>query len=212
MKLLKITAVVLALAGTAWGMSFNAGAAYFKPSGVEGGGSAMFSLGVGQRVDDMVMVNVQLDYFGKTFKKEDISTVDTSSSSIAHTTQRLVEYEHSVKYFPITAGAVITLPMGMLIHPYIEGRVGYGFAHVSYTYNQSLYNIPNNNRPESGTYSGFGWRLGGGARLGLGSRSALYGGVYYNGNTCSRSAGNDLFTDLKMSGMTIGAGLEVSGF
>ncbi len=212
MKLLKITAVMLALAGTAWGMSFNAGAAYFKPSAVAGGGSAMFSLGMGKRVDDMVMVNIQLDYFGKTFKKETSTPVDTAGGAIVSTDIRQVEFEHSVKYFPITAGAVITLPMGMLIHPYIEGRVGYGLAHVSYTYNQSLYNIPDNNRPESGTYSGFGWRLGAGARLGLGSRSALYGGVYYNGNTCSRSAGNDLFTDLKMSGMTIGAGLEISGF
>ncbi|HTY08914.1 MAG TPA: outer membrane beta-barrel protein [Candidatus Edwardsbacteria bacterium] len=212
MKQLTITLLALALAGTAWGLSFNAGAAYFKPSGVEGGGSALFSLGAGKRVDDMVMVNVQLDFFNKTFKKEDVSTVDTSSTSIAHTTQRLVEYEHSVKYFPITAGAVITLPVGMLIHPYIEGRVGYGFAHVSYSYNTSLYNIPTTDRPESGTYSGFGWRLGGGARLGLGTRSALYGGIYYNGNTCSRSAGNDLFTDLNMSGLMIGAGLEISGF
>jgi hypothetical protein len=212
MKILKLTVLAMLTAGTAWGMSLNAGAAYFKPSGVEGGGGVLFSLGAGQRVDDMVMANIQLDYFNKTFKKETTTTVDTSSTSIAHTAQRLVEYEHSVKYFPVTAGVMITLPVGMLIHPYVEGRVGYGLAHVSYSYNKSLYNIPDNNRPESGTYSGFGWRLGGGARLGLGSRSALTAGVSYNGNTCSRSAGNDLFTDLKMSGFIIGAGLELSGF
>jgi hypothetical protein len=210
MKLLKITAVMLALAGTAWGMSLNAGAAYFKPSGVEGGGSALFSLGVGQRVDNMVMVNIQLDYFNKKFTKE--MTTDSVTTPTVNTTTRLVAYDHSVKYFPITVGAVLTLPMGMLIHPYVEGRVGYGFAHVSYSYNETLYTIPVGSRPESGTYSGFGWRLGGGARLGLGTHSALSGGIYYNGNTCSRSAGNNMFTDLKMSGFIIGAGLEISGF
>ena len=212
MKLLKITALMLALSATAWGMSLNAGAAYFKPSGVEGGGSALFSLGVGQRVDDMVMVNIQVDYFNKTFTKSATTPVDVGSGGIVNIQNRTVDYDHSVKYFPVTAGAVITLPMGMLIHPYIEGRVGYGFAHVSYNYNTSIYNIPAGSRPESGTYSGFDWRLGGGARLGLGSHSALYGGVYYNGNTCSRSAGNDIFTDLNMSGFVIGAGLEISGF
>jgi hypothetical protein len=213
MKTLKLTALVLLMAGTAWGMALNAGAAYFKPSGVSGGGGVLFSLGAGQRVDDMVMANIQVDYFNKTFTKEmTTDSVSSSSGSIVTTNTRQVAYEHSVKYFPITAGVVLTLPVGMMIHPYIEGRVGYGIANVSYSYNKTLYTIPEKERPESGTYSGFGWRLGAGARLGLGSRSALTAGVSYNGNTCSRSAGNDLFTDLKMSGFIIGAGLELSGF
>jgi hypothetical protein len=212
MKILKLTLVALLAAGTAWGMSLNAGAGYFKPSGVSGGGGLLLSLGAGQRVDDMVMANIQLDFMNKTFTKKNTTPVDTAPGAIVSTQQTLVEYEHSVKYFPVTAGVVITLPMGMLFKPYVEGRVGYGLAHVSYTYNQSLYDIPNNSRPESGTYTGFVWRLGAGARLGLGMRSALTAGVSYNGNTCSRSAGNNLFTELKMSGFIIGAGLELTGF
>lgn len=203
---------LLAVGGAASGKALNAGAAYFKPSGVEGGGGLLLSLGVGQRVDDMVMANVQLDFFNKTFTKELTSPVDTDTSSVVHIESRQVAYKHSVKYFPITAGVVVTLPMGMLIKPYVEGRVGYGLARVSYDYNASLYNIPEASRPESGTYSGFGWRLGAGARLGLGLRSALTAGISYNGNTCSRSAGEDVFTDLKMSGLIIGAGIELSGF
>lgn len=210
MKILKLSMLFLVMAGTAWGMSLNAGAGYFKPSGVEGGGGLILSLGAGQRVDDMVMANVQLDYFNKTFKKETIT--DSVLTQTSNYTTRLVEYEHSVKYFPITAGVTITLPVGMLISPYIEGRVGYGIAHVSYSYNSSIYTIAESDKPESGTYSGFGWRLGTGGRIKLGFRSALTVGVSYNGNTCSRSAGNDLFTDLKMSGLIIGAGLELSGF
>ncbi|MDI6739691.1 MAG: outer membrane beta-barrel protein [Candidatus Edwardsbacteria bacterium] len=212
MRILKLSALVLLMAGSAWGLSLNAGAGYFKPAGVSGSGGVLFSFGAGQRVDDMVMANIQLDFFNKTFKKETSTPVDTAAGAIVSTEKRLVEYEHSVKYFPITAGVVITLPMGMLIKPYVEGRVGYGLAHVSYNYNKTLYDIPDTNRPESGTYSGFGWRIGAGGRMKLGFRSALTAGISYNGDTCSRSAGNDLFTDLKMTGFIIGAGLELSGF
>ena len=67
-------------------------------------------------------------------------------------------------------------------------------------------------KPNDGTYSGFGWRIGGGARMKLGFRSALLAGVYYNGNTVSKSQAENVFTDLKMSGLGFGAGLELSGF
>jgi hypothetical protein len=211
-KIALATLALLALSGAAWALSLNAGAGYFKPSGVSGGGGALFSLGLGQRVDDMVMANIQLDFMNKTFTKETTTPVDVDTSSVVNIQTRQVAYKHSVKYFPLTAGVVLTLPMGMVIKPYVEGRVGYGFARVSYNYNETLYNIPAASRPESGTYSGFVWRLGAGARLGLGMRSALTAGISYNGNTCSRSAGNDVFTDLKMSGFIFGAGIELSGF
>jgi hypothetical protein len=212
MSIVKIAVVVLLAASTAWGKTLNAGVGYFKPSGVTEGGGLLLSLGAGQRVDDMVMANVQLDFYNKTFTKDISTPVDVDTSSIVTIESRTVAYKHSVKYLPITAGVVITLPMGMLVKPYVEGRVGYGLANVSYDYNQSLYSIPEASRPESGWYSGFGWRLGAGARLGLGVRSALTAGISYNGNTCSRSAGEDVFTDLKMSGLIIGAGIELSLF
>ncbi|MCU0607885.1 MAG: outer membrane beta-barrel protein [Candidatus Edwardsbacteria bacterium] len=213
MSIKRITVAVLALViacGIASGKTLNAGVGYIKPSGVEGGGGLLLSLGMGQRVDDMVMANVQLDFMNKKFTKE--MTTDSVTTPTVTTTTRLVEYEHSVKYIPITAGVVLTLPMGTVVKPYVEGRLGYGLANVSYSYNESLYTIPTGERPESGWYSGFGWRLGAGARLGLGIRSALTAGISYNGNTCSRSAGNNLFTDLKMSGLIIGAGIELSLF
>ncbi|MDO9390953.1 MAG: outer membrane beta-barrel protein [bacterium] len=205
-----MTALILALAAGANAMTINGGAAWFNPSGVEGSGAVLFSLGAGQRVDDMVMANIQIDFMNKKFTKE--ITTDSVTTSTVSTTTRLVAYEHSVKYFPITAGVMITLPVGIFISPYVEGRVGFGIANVSYSYNESLYTIAESEQPESGTYSGFGWRIGAGGRLKLGSRSALTAGVSYNGNTCSRSAGNDVFTDLKMSGIGLGAALELSGF
>lgn len=202
-------AVALALTSGAMAMSLTGGASYFNPSGVEGSGGVMLSFGLGQRVDQMVMATVQLDYFNKTFKKENIAPVDTAPGSIVSVANRLVEFEHSVKYFPLTAGVVITLPLGDRISPFLEGRLGYGLAHVSYKYNAE---IPEASKPNDGTYAGFGWRLGGGARLKLGFRSALLAGLYYNGNTVSKSQAENLFTDLKMSGLGIGAALELSGF
>ncbi len=213
MKKIVLVALAAAVAaGPALALALNAGAAYFKPSAVSGGGGLLLSLGAGKRVDDMVMANVQLDFMNKTYTQETSTPVDVDTSAIVNIQNRQVAYKHSVKYIPVTAGVVVTMPMGMLIKPYLEGRVGYGLANVSYSYNESLYSIPAASRPESGWYSGFGWRLGAGARLGLGYRSALTAGVSYNGNTCSRSAGNDVFTDLKMSGLIIGAGIELSGF
>jgi hypothetical protein len=204
--------LVLALAAGACAMTLNAGAAWFSPKGVEGSG-VMFSLGCGQRVDEMVMANIQVDFMNKTFTKE-ISTDVLDTGSIVHTTTRQVAYKHSVKYFPISAGVVISLPMDITpsIKPFVEGRVGYGIAHVSYDYNNTTYNIPEANRPESGTYTGFGWRVGAGARMALGHRSGLNLGVFYNGNRVSRSQDANTFLDLDMSGLGIGASLELSGF
>ena len=205
-----LTAVTLVvLAPLASGMALTGGASFFNPSGVEGSGGLMFSLGAGQRVDEMVMASVQLDYFNKTFKKETIAPVDTAAGSIVSVESRSVEFEHSVKYFPLTAGVVITLPMGARLNPYLQGRVGYGLANVSYSYSA---NIPDANKPNGGTYSGFCLRIDGGVRMKLGFRSALYLGGFYNNNTVSKTQAANLFTDLKMSGIGIGAGLELSGF
>lgn len=209
MRKILTLAAVLALAQLAGALTLTGGASYFKPSGVEGGGGAMLSLGLGQRVDEMVMATIQLDYFNKTFKKQTTVPVDTAAGSIVSVENRSVDFEHSVKYFPLTAGVVVTLPMGGRANPFLEGRLGYGLARVSYSYSAEVVTA---SKPNDGTYSGFGWRVGGGARLKLGFRSALLAGVYYNGNTVSKSQAENLFTDLKMSGLGFGAGLELSGF
>ena len=207
-----LSLAILLFAAAANAVTLTAGASFFNPTGVEGNGGALFSFGVGQRVDEMVLANIQVDYFNKSFTKEITTPVDVGSGGIVNIQNRVVAYNHSVKYFPLTAGAVISLPVGDIIRPYIEGRVGFGLAHVSYDYNQNLYAIPAAGRPESGTYTGFGWRIGGGARMRLGHRSALLAGMYYNGNTVSRSQNANVFSDLKMSGIGFGAGLELSGF
>jgi opacity protein-like surface antigen len=204
-----LLAATLSLVQLAGALTLTGGVSFFNPSGVEGGGGAMLSLGFGQRVDEMVMATVQIDYFNKTFKKETVVPVDTAAGAIVSVENRRVEFEHSVKYFPLTAGVAVTLPMGGRINPFIEGRLGYGLAHVSYNYSEEVVSA---SKPNDGTYSGFGWRVGGGARLKLGFRSALLAGVYYNGNTVSKTQAENLFTDLKMSGLGFGAGLELSGF
>jgi opacity protein-like surface antigen len=209
MKKILFLAAILAAAQLAGALTLTGGASYFKPSGVEGNGGVMLSLGLGQRVDEMVMATLELDFFNKTFKKESVVPVDTAAGSIVSVENRSVEFEHSVKYFPLTAGVVVTLPMGGRVNPFLEGRLGYGLASVSYKYNAE---VATASKPNDGTYSGFGWRIGGGARMKLGFRSALLAGVYYNGNTVSKSQDENLFTDLKMSGIGFGAGLELSGF
>jgi hypothetical protein len=62
-----MTALILVLASGAGAMTINGGAAWFNPSGVVGSGGVLFSLGCGQRVDDMVMANDRLRYdkYGK---------------------------------------------------------------------------------------------------------------------------------------------------
>lgn len=209
MRVTSILIVTLALAHMAGALTLTGSASYFNPSGVEGSGGVMLGLGLGQRVDEMVMATLEIDFFNKTFKKESVVPVDTAAGSIVSVENRSVLFEHSVKYFPLTAGVVVTLPMGGRINPFLEGRLGYGLAHVSYNYSAE---VVSTSKPNDGTYSGFGWRIGGGARMKLGFRSALLAGIYYNGNTVSKSQAENLFTDLKMSGIGIGAGLELSGF
>ncbi len=201
--------VFWAMAQWAGALTLTGSASYLNPSGVAGSGGLMIGLGAGQRVDEMVMATIEIDYFNKTFKKESVVPVDTAAGSIVSVANRSVEFEHSVKYFPLTAGVVVTLPLGGRINPFLEGRLGYGLASVSYKYNAEIVAA---SKPNDGIYSGFGWRLGGGARLKLGFRSALLAGIFYNGNTVSKSQAENLFTDLKMSGLGFGAGLELSGF
>ncbi len=209
MKKILFLASILAAAQLARALTLTGGASYFKPSGVKGSGGVMLSLGLGQRVDEMVMATIELDFFNKTFEKESVVPVDTAAGSIVSVENRSVEFEHSVKYFPLTAGVVVTLPMGGRVNPFLEGRLGYGLAHVSYSYSAEVVTA---SKPNDGTYTGFGWRIGGGARMKLGFRSALLAGIYYNGNTVSKTQAENLFTDLKMSGIGFGAGLELSGF
>lgn len=185
---------------------------FFNPSGVKGGGGLLLGAGVGSAVDNMVNLTFGLDYFGKSF--EERQEADTSSTTgITTTTMVRVLYEHKVTYIPLWGSVNITLPFGRSINPYIGGDLGWGLAKVSYDYKDTTIAADKITQgPDDGYYTGFGWRLRGGARIKLGARSSILLEASYNGTSVSREEDGGWERELKMDGIGIGAGLELKGF
>lgn len=185
---------------------------YYNPSGVKGNGGLLLGLGVGNAVDDMVNLSLGLEYFGKSFEeKQEADTVSTTG--ITTTTMVKVLYEHKVTYLPLWASLNITIPAGGAIKPYVGGDLGWGLAKVSYDYKDTTISVDKiTTGPDDGFYTGFGWRARGGARIGLGMRSALLLEASYNGTTVSREEEGGWERELDMSGFGIGAAIELKGF
>lgn len=185
---------------------------YYKPSGVKGNGGMLLGLGVGKSVDELVSLSLGLEYFGKNFE-EKLEADTVSTSGITTTTMVKVLYEHKVTYLPLWASLNITLPVGGRIKPYVGGDLGWGLARVSYDYKDTTISADKiTTGPDDGFYSGFGWRARGGARIGLGLRSALLLEASYNGTTVSREEDNGWVRELDMSGLGIGAAIQIEGF
>jgi hypothetical protein len=183
---------------------------YYNPSGVKGSGGLLLGLGVGNAVDNMVSLSFGLDYFGKSFEEK--QEADTfSTTGITTTTMVKVLYEHKVTYTPLWAGLNITLPIGSSIKPYIGGDLGWGLANVSYDYKDTIAVEKIIQGPDDGFYSGFGWRARGGARIGLGIRSALLLEASYSGIKVSREEDGGWERELDMSGFGMGAAIELKG-
>jgi len=185
---------------------------YYNPSGVKGNGGLLLGLGVGNAVDDMVNLSFGIEYFGKSFEeKQEADT--TSTTGITTTTMVKVLYEHKVTYLPLWTSLNFTLPVGGTIKPYVGGDLGWGLARVSYDYKDTTISVDKITQgPDDGFYTGFGWRIRGGARIGLGLKSALLLEASYNGTTVAREEDGGWERELDMSGIGIGAVIELKGF
>ncbi len=185
---------------------------YFNPSGVKGGGGLLLGLGAGNAVDDMVSLSLGLEYFGKSFE-EKLEADTASTAGITSTTMVKVLYEHKVTYLPLWASLNLTLPLGRAIKPYLGGDLGWGLARVSYDYKDTdIAESAITQGPDNGFYGGLGWRVRGGARIRLGLRSALLLEGSYNGTTVSREEDGGWERELDLSGLGLGAAIEMKGF
>jgi hypothetical protein len=185
---------------------------YYNPSGVKGSGGLLLGLGMGNAVDDMVSLSFGLEYFGKSFE-EKLEADTASTTGITSTTMVKVLYEHKVTYLPLWASLNLTLPFGGTIKPYLGGDLGWGLARVSYDYKDAdIAESAITQGPDDGFYGGLGWRIRGGARVRLGLRSALLLEGSYNGTTVSREEEGGWERKLDLSGLGLGAAIEMRGF
>ncbi|MEW6687348.1 MAG: hypothetical protein AB1393_14280 [Candidatus Edwardsbacteria bacterium] len=175
------------IAGRAESASIVFKVGFLKPKDV-GGTGVIFGGTFGQAIDDHLTLGVSVDYFNKTFSDE--KEVERRPTGTGSYSKVLQTYDFHVRYLPVMASALITIPMVGMIKPYGTANLGYGLANVSYDF----YALPGYDyqvdTSDKGWYSGFNWRISGGAKLKLGFRSAIIGELFYNGGGLTRTEGN----------------------
>ncbi len=180
---------------------------YFSPKAVKPGfiGGIM----VGSSVDENVDVGISVDYFSRSYKKDELVAKTVSEGGLVQSTmQRTLDF--STQAIPITASIVVKFSNQMPFTFFLGGGLGY----------QLLFNKETNyqeNVSERRFYRGFGWQLEGGAMYRIGQRSWFFGEVFYNSATPSRNKnknaqGLPTWEQVDISGVGVRLGVRLGGY
>ncbi len=217
MKRVPFLAVVLLVFGlvqgaSAWGRT-NSGRVtvvklgYFAPKDVKSGfiGGVM----LGSAVDENVDIGISVDYFSRSYKKDELVAKSVSQGGVVESTiQRSMDF--STQVIPINASIMVKFSARMPFTFFLGGGLGY----------QLLFNKETNYEEkvsERRFYKGFGWQAEGGAMYRIGRRSWFFGEVFYNSATPSRNKnknaqGLPTWEQVDISGVGVRLGVRLGGF
>jgi opacity protein-like surface antigen len=171
---------------------------FLSPSGSENG--IFFGVNSGRMLDEAVSFSLSLDMYTKQYTKE-AEVYDPNDPA------RAIEVENSHYYFPVLAKLNYerNLQSGLVIRG--SGGIGWGMMWVNE--NNYLENVS-----DTRFYSGFAWRVGGGAGMQISSTSNLFVDIEYNGNQVSRSRGENsqglpTRAEIDMSGLSLRIGISI---
>ncbi|GBD93875.1 hypothetical protein BMS3Abin05_01470 [bacterium BMS3Abin05] len=180
---------------------------YFAPKDVKSG--LMGGIMLGSAVDENVDIGISVDYFSRTFKKDQIVAKTVSAGGVVQSTvQRTMDF--STHAIPIMANIIVKFSSRMPFTFFLGGGLGY----------ELLFNKETNykeNISEKRFYHGVGWQLEGGAMFRIGRYSWFFGEVFYNEASPSRNKnknaqGLPTWEEVDFSGVGARVGFRLGGF
>ncbi|MBD3169249.1 MAG: hypothetical protein GF307_07180 [candidate division Zixibacteria bacterium] len=175
-------------------------------------GGLLLGLESGTAVDEVVSAGLEVDFWRKVFEKKITVGVDTSVIQIPTTTAKVL-YKHSVYYVPLLATLRFSIPVGIdsPFSPFLGVSGGYTFSYISYDFKDDDIEEGGVTAPDKGWYTGWNWRIFGGAGMALGSMSRVNLGLMYNGAKPSKSEDNNIERELNLNGFGIYVSISLLG-
>ncbi|MBU1882299.1 hypothetical protein KKA08_09690, partial [bacterium] len=160
----------------------------------------------GRAVDDRIEFGLTADLYIRKFKQETEVGPNPGSGG----TDIQTEIEYSMYALPIMAQLTVNIMPQAIVIPYAAVAVGYEMVYSS----ESNYELDETDRR---FYGGFGWQLAIGGKYYIGSSSALFGELFYNGATVKRNKGSNeagfpVSEELDFSGLGFRVGIWLGGF
>lgn len=166
------------------------------------------TVGMGSQIDENISLGFGLNYYGKTYTKEENVADETSGN--ATVTGVVTEIENATRMFPL----MFNLAYTNQISPTLDVRVGAGLGYALLWNSETNYE---ENIDKTRFYSGFCWEVGGGISHPLSRNSDVFAEITYFSATPSRDEGETdeglpLRSEIDMSGVSMRIGIRLFNF
>ena len=155
-------------------------------------------IGMGKMVDENIGAGFELNYYGKTYTKDEEVGYDPGTSGTPGATTIVTQIENSTTMIPIMFNLVLLTQAGPNFDLRFTGGVGYELLWV----NENNYE---QNVDETRFYSGFAWQIGAGASIPMSRNSDIFGEALYHGGSPSKDKGTEI-------GLPVREEVDMSGF
>jgi len=174
----------------------------FNPEDAKSG--LTIGINTGRAVDDHVEIGLAADLFIRKFSQETVVGNDPEGGTLIQE-----EIEYSMYALPVMAQLTLNILPYAIVVPYAGLAVGYEMVYSS----ESNFELDETDRR---FYGGFGWQVALGGKYYIGSSSAFFGELFYNGATVKRNKGSNeagfpIREELNFSGLGFRVGFWLGG-
>ena len=169
----------------------------------------------GSRIDEAVGLETSADFFYKSYtEKRKVASGTTPGGTDFITVQKSTDI--NLIYVPLMANLNVYLPIRSAVNPYVSGGIGWGLlwedVFIAAYENDDNETVPAYDNVKF--YNGFTWNIAAGVSYKLGSKSNVFGEVFYHGSKMKRDFDQTEYgitwDEVDMSGIGMRLGVEFS--
>jgi hypothetical protein len=178
---------------------------FFNPKDATSG--LIFGINYGYIIDETIDVGFSVDFFRKSYQKDTEIAKTVKAQDITEVTKQR-DMEFTTIILPLMATSNIRIPVSRISPVFLVINGGLGW--------EMMFNTEQNyiqDKKESRFYHGFGYTINIGMMYQIGSRSAVFGELGYNGCKVSRNynveEGTPIWDEVNISGLMFKVGLRL---
>ncbi|RMG64526.1 MAG: hypothetical protein D6715_09615 [Calditrichaeota bacterium] len=170
----------------------------------------LLGLNVGRSIDESLSWGLEIDYFQRTFRKEEAVRVEEQGQAQVVIKQRKLEF--TTRILPIIAKLNWERQLGNRGPFYLRASGGLGWE-LAWNSERNFVEQVNQTR----FFNGFGWQVSGGLGIAISSSGNFFVDLFYNGGQLRRNQqtsplGLPTWEELDVSGLGLKAGVSIVGF
>ena len=185
---------------------FKAG--YWNPAGVKAG--YLFGVHLGRMIDESLSWGVELNYFQRTYRKEDVVAKNVTQGGTQYET-RIMTAEYTTRVLPVMAKLNYEHPIALHSPFFWRASVGLGW--------EFLWNNERNlelNMKDNRFFNGFGWQVAAGIGISISSSGNFFVDLFYNRSAVKSNRriveGLPTWDELNLNGLGVKVGVSIVGF